>query len=102
MLPSAVGAHSCLLALLFAEFHTQKDLGVPWGCGEVWFLIVVMLINIWTKGAHQQFLKITALLPAGNQKSREELFGLLFLVLKKEKSHKTTLEQLQLNLQKNT
>lgn len=53
MLPTAVGAHSCLLMLLFAEFHTQKDLGVSWGCGEVWFLIVVMLINIWTKGIHQ-------------------------------------------------
>lgn len=85
MLPSAVGAHSCLLTLLFAEFHAQKDLGVSWGCGEVWFLIVVMLINIWTEGIHQQFLKITALLPAGNQKSREELFGLLFLFLKKRK-----------------
>lgn len=69
--------------------------------GEVWFLIVVMLINIWTKGTHQQFLKITALLPAGNQISREGLFGLLFLFLKKEKSHKTV-QQLRLNLQKTT
>lgn len=53
MLPSAVGDHSCLVTPLFAKFCTQKDLGVTWGCGEVGFLIVVILINIWTKRMHQ-------------------------------------------------
>lgn len=82
MLLSAVGAYSCLLTPLFVKFFTQKDLGVAWGCSEVGFLIVVILINIWTKRIHQEFLKITALLPAGNQKCsfkyRHELLRYFF------------------------
>lgn len=38
MLPSAVGAHSCLVTPLFAKFCAQEDPGVAWGCGEVGFL----------------------------------------------------------------
>jgi len=102
MLPSAAGARRCLVTPLFAKFCAQKDPGAAWGCGEVRFLIIVILLNIWTKRIHQQFLKITVLLPGGSRKSslkcRDELVGFVF-PLKKEKSHKT-IEQLQFNLQK--
>lgn len=53
MLPSAVGVHGCLVTSLFAKFGLQKDPGVAWGCGEMGFLIIVILINIWTEEIHQ-------------------------------------------------
>lgn len=53
MLPSAVGVHGCLVTPLFAKFGPQKDPGVPWGCSEVGFLIIVILINIWTEEINQ-------------------------------------------------